>query len=275
MLPLLLTYPQIDPEIFAIGPFAVRWYALAYVVALVVGWRVTRRIAARPPTILTPEQVDDLLFYIALGVILGGRLGYVLFYKPAFFLSNPLHIVTLWEGGMSFHGGMLGVIGAILFYAWKAKRDAFAIADLLAPVVPQGLFFGRIANFINGELWGRPTDVSWAMIFPRDPAQLPRHPSQLYQACLEGILLSLVLLAILRWTDGRRRPGLVCGSFCVGYGAARIIGELFREPDAHLGFLWGPLTMGMLLSVPMLLFGAFLIARAYRRPALADSAAPA
>ena len=266
MLPLLLPFPHIDPEIFAIGPFAIRWYALAYVAALVIGWRIARRMARNAPQILTPEQVDDILFWIALGVIFGGRLGYVLFYKPLFFLANPLHIVTLWEGGMSFHGGLLGVIGAMLFYGWKSKRDPFSIADLLTPVVPQGLFFGRIANFINGELWGRPSDVAWAMIFPRDPLQVPRHPSQLYQALLEGVLLSLVMLAVLKFTDGRRRPGLVGGTFCVGYSIARIAGEIFREPDAHLGFLWGPLTMGMLLSLPLLLFGLFLIWRAYRRP---------
>jgi phosphatidylglycerol:prolipoprotein diacylglycerol transferase len=266
--PLLLPYPEIDPEIFAIGPFALRWYALAYVAALLVGWRVVRRLSMRPPSVLTPEQVDDLLFWAALGVIAGGRLGYVLFYKPAYFIANPLSILTVWEGGMSFHGGLLGVVAAILFFAWKTKRNAFAIADLIAPVVPQGLFFGRLANFINGELWGRPTDVPWAMIFPRDQAGLPRHPSQLYQAFFEGIVLTLVMLAVLRWTDGRRRPGLVCGTFCAGYGVARIAGELFREPDAHLGYLWGPLTMGMLLSLPLLLFGVVLIVRAYRKAPL-------
>lgn len=267
-LPLVLPFPDIGPEIFSIGPFALRWYAVAYVVGLVIGWRLVKRMAAQPPAILKPEQVDDLLFWAALGVIFGGRIGYVLFYKPAFYLSHPLSILTVWEGGMAFHGGMLGVIAAIVFYAWKIGRSPLSVGDLVAPVVPIGLFFGRLANFINGELWGRPSDVPWAMIFPHDPQHLPRHPSQLYQAGFEGIAVGLLMLAVMRWTEGRRRPGLLCGTFCIGYSIARIVGELFRQPDAHLGFLWGPLTMGMLLSVPLLLFGLVLVVRATRRPLL-------
>ena len=225
-----------------------------------------RRVCVQPPKILSPVKIDDFLLWAALGVILGGRLGYVLFYKPGFYLSNPLSMLTLWEGGMSFHGGLLGVIVAILLFAARNRTDPFMLSDLVALVVPIGLFFGRLANFINGELWGRVSDVQWAMIFPRG-GPLPRHPSQLYQAFFEGVLLLLIVAAVWRFTDGRRRPGLT-GAFCVGYGAARIVGELFREPDAHLGYLWGPLTMGMLLSVPMLAFGAWLIGRAYTRPAL-------
>jgi phosphatidylglycerol:prolipoprotein diacylglycerol transferase len=267
MTPLLIPYPEIDPVLIQLGPFAIRWYALAYIAGLVIGWQVMRRVCAEPPKILSPLKIDDFLLWAALGVILGGRVGYVLFYKPGFYLENPLAVLTLWEGGMSFHGGLLGVITAILLFAIRNKTDPFMLSDLVAIVAPIGLFFGRLANFINGELWGRVSDVSWAMIFPRG-GPLPRHPSQLYQAFFEGVLLVLVVVAVWKLADGRRRPGLLTGVFCAGYGAARIAGEFFREPDAHLGYLWGPLTMGMLLSVPMIVFGGWLIARAYRRPLL-------
>jgi phosphatidylglycerol:prolipoprotein diacylglycerol transferase len=263
---LLLPYPDIKPEIFSIGPFAVRWYALAYIAGLLIGWQIMRRVAEQPPKVLSPQKIDDFLLWAALGVILGGRLGYVLFYKPSFFLENPGQIAMLWEGGMSFHGGLLGVITAILAFSWKNRISPFLLSDLVALVTPIGLFFGRIANFINGELWGRPSDVPWAMIFPRGGPE-PRHPSQLYQATFEGILLFLVLLAVWKWTDGRRRPGLITGTFCMGYAVARIVGEIFREPDSFLGFLVGDwLTMGMLLSLPVLAFGGWLVWRAYRNP---------
>jgi phosphatidylglycerol:prolipoprotein diacylglycerol transferase len=266
---LLLPYPDIKPEIFSIGPFAVRWYALAYIAGLVIGWQIMRRVCAQPPKVLTPEKIDDFLLWAALGVILGGRLGYILFYKPGFFLENPGQIVMLWEGGMSFHGGLLGVITAILAFSFRNHISPFLLSDLVALVTPIGLFFGRIANFINGELWGRPSDVPWAMIFPRDPDHLPRHPSQLYQATFEGILLFALVLAVWKLTDGRRRPGLITGTFCKGYAVARIVGELFREPDSFLGFLVGDwLTMGMLLSLPVLAFGGWLVWRAYRNPPL-------
>ncbi|MFO1086630.1 MAG: prolipoprotein diacylglyceryl transferase [Reyranellaceae bacterium] len=268
MNPLVIPYPDIHPVLIEIGPFAIRWYALAYIAGLVIGWQIMRRVCTQPPTLLTPIKIDDFLMWAALGVILGGRLGYVLFYKLGFYLANPLAILTLWEGGMSFHGGLLGVIAAILGFGLRNKVDPFMLSDLVAIVTPIGLFFGRLANFINGELWGRTTDVAWAMIFPHG-GPLPRHPSQLYQAFFEGVVLFAVVFAVWRWTDGRRRPGLLTGTFCAGYGVARIVGEVFREPDAHLGFLWGPLTMGMLLSVPMLAFGVWLILRAQRRPALA------
>ena len=267
MTPLLIPYPEIDPILLQLGPFAIRWYALAYIAGLVIGWQVMRRVCTQPPRILSPVKIDDFLLWAALGVILGGRVGYVLFYKPGFYLEHPLAVLTVWEGGMSFHGGFLGVIAAILLFAIRNKTDPFMLSDLVALVVPIGLFFGRLANFINGELWGRVSDVQWAMIFPRG-GPLPRHPSQLYQAFFEGVLVLLVVAAVWRFTDGRRRPGLMTGTFCAGYGVARIVGELFREPDAHLGYLWGPVTMGMLLSVPVLAFGGWLIARAYRRPLL-------
>jgi phosphatidylglycerol:prolipoprotein diacylglycerol transferase len=272
MNPLLLPYPDIKPEIFSIGPFAVRWYALAYIAGLVIGWQIMRRVCTQPPKVLSPQKIDDFLLWAALGVILGGRLGYVLFYKPSFFLANPLQIFTLWEGGMSFHGGLLGVITAIVAFSFKNGISPFLLSDLVALVTPIGLFFGRLANFINGELWGRRSDVAWAMIFPRDPDHVPRHPSQLYQASFEGIVLLAVLLAVWRWSDGRRRPGLITGAFCMGYAVARIAGEIFREPDAFLGFILGStwLTMGMLLSLPVLAFGGWLVARAYRNAPLAQ-----
>jgi phosphatidylglycerol:prolipoprotein diacylglycerol transferase len=267
MFPLVIPYPEIDPVLIQLGPFAIRWYALAYIAGLVIGWQIMRRVCEQPPAVLSPTKIDDFLLWAALGVILGGRLGYVLFYKPAFFLQNPLSIFTLWEGGMSFHGGLLGVVVAILAFAWRNGVSPFVLADLMAIVTPIGLFFGRLANFINGELWGRPSDVAWAMVFPHAGPQ-PRHPSQLYQAFFEGVLLFALVVAVWRLTDGRRRPGLLTGVFCAGYGFARIVGEVFREPDAFLGFIWGPLTMGMLLSLPLILFGGWLIARAYRQPAL-------
>jgi phosphatidylglycerol:prolipoprotein diacylglycerol transferase len=267
MTPLLIPYPEIDPVLIQLGPFAIRWYALAYIAGLVIGWRVMRRVCTEPPRILSPLKIDDFLLWAALGVILGGRIGYVLFYKPGFYIEHPLAVLTLWEGGMSFHGGLLGVVAAILAFAIRNKTDPFMLSDLVAIVAPIGLFFGRLANFINGELWGRVTDVQWAMLFPRG-GPLPRHPSQIYQAFFEGVLLLLLVAAVWKLTDGRRRPGLLTGVFCAGYGVARIAGEFFREPDAHLGYLWGPLTMGMLLSVPMLAFGGWLIARAYAKPKL-------
>ena len=271
---LLLPYPDIKPEIFSIGPFAVRWYALAYIAGLVIGWQIMRRVCTQPPKVLSPEKIDDFLLWAALGVILGGRIGYVLFYKPSFFFENPGQIVMLWEGGMSFHGGLLGVITAILAFSFKNHISPFLLSDLVALVTPIGLFFGRIANFINGELWGRPTDVPWAMIFPRG-GPLPRHPSQLYQATFEGILLFSLVLVVWRFTDGRRRPGLITGTFCMSYAVARIVGEIFREPDSFLGFLVGDwLTMGMLLSLPVLAFGAWLVIRAYRNPPLTGARAP-
>jgi phosphatidylglycerol---prolipoprotein diacylglyceryl transferase len=272
---LLLPYPDIKPEIFSIGPFAVRWYALAYIAGLVIGWQIMRRVCTQPPKVLSPEKIDDFLLWAALGVILGGRIGYVLFYKPSFFLENPTQIVMLWEGGMSFHGGLLGVITAILAFSFKNGISPFLLSDLVALVTPIGLFFGRIANFINGELWGRPSDVPWAMIFPRG-GPMPRHPSQLYQAAFEGILLFSLVLMVWKFTDGRRRPGLITGTFCIGYAVARIVGETFREPDSFLGFILGSdwLTMGMLLSLPVLAFGAWLVIRAYRNPLLTGARAP-
>lgn len=266
-----MPFPEFDPVIFQIGPFALRWYALAYVAGIVLGWLYAVRLVktpalwrgGQPP--VNQQQVDDLILWITLGVILGGRLGYVLFYRPDLFWTNPLEVLKIWEGGMSFHGGALGVIIAVAVFARLNKVDVLRLGDLVAPCVPFGLFFGRIANFINGELWGRPTDVPWGVVFPTAPDGLPRHPSQLYEAALEGV----VLLLILRWATHRagllQRRGMLTGLFLVFYALFRIGVEFLREPDQHLPeALRGYATLGMLLSVPMLLAGLWLMSRARR-----------
>jgi phosphatidylglycerol:prolipoprotein diacylglycerol transferase len=260
---LVLPFPDIDPIAVALGPLAIRWYSLAYIVGLIAAWRYCRRLAERPPNAIDPDQFDDFLLWATLGVVLGGRLGYVLFYKPAFFLANPLEILVIWQGGMSFHGGAAGVILAIILFARKRGISWLSLGDLVACAVPIGLFLGRLANFVNGELYGRAADVPWAMVFPRDPEQIPRHPSQLYEAGLEGIVLFLLLYLLVRrgWLD---RPGAIGGAFLAGYGLARIIVEFFREPDAHLGFLLGFTTMGQVLSFPLIIAGVILIAWGYR-----------
>jgi phosphatidylglycerol:prolipoprotein diacylglycerol transferase len=264
MIPVLL-FPQFDPVIIQIGPLSIRWYALAYITALVVGWRLVRRLVRLAPVVATPLQVDDFLTWATLGVVLGGRLGYVLFYQPSAYLSHPLGILAVWEGGMSFHGGMLGVAVAIIVFCRRNAIPLFGFADRIAVVAPIGLGLGRIANFINGELWGRPAPdwLPWAMIFPR-AGLVPRHPSQIYQALLEGALLFTVMFVLSRREGLRARFGLLTGVFLAGYGIARIIGEFFREPDAFLGFLAFGATMGQILSLPMIVAGIWLIARARR-----------
>jgi phosphatidylglycerol:prolipoprotein diacylglycerol transferase len=267
-------FPEFDPVIFQIGPFALRWYALAYVAGIVLGWLYAVRLVKTPgiwpggQAPATQQHVDDLILWITLGVILGGRIGYVLFYRPDLFWTNPLEVLQIWNGGMSFHGGALGVIVAVAIFARFNKIDLLRLGDLVAPCVPFGLFFGRIANFVNGELWGRPTDAPWGVIFPTAPDGLPRHPSQLYEAALEGVVLFL----ILRWATHRagllQRRGMLTGLFLVFYAVFRIGVEFLREPDQHLPeALRGYATLGMLLSVPMLLAGLWLIARARRVPA--------
>jgi phosphatidylglycerol---prolipoprotein diacylglyceryl transferase len=263
----------IDPVAIPLGFFDITWYALAYVVALIIGWRFVIHLSKRPPTFMTPREVDDFFVWAALGVILGGRIGYVLFYKPGYYLENPGEIPMLWTGGMSFHGGMLGVITAIFVFALVRRIPMLRLGDIICCAVPIGLFLGRIANFINGELWGRPTDLPWGMVFTCDPEQLARHPSQLYQSFLEGVVLFSVMWIVRTRTDAWRRPGALAGTFLAGYAIARMIGELFREPDAHLGFIIGQaITMGQILSLPMLLVGIGLIANALlRRPVPADA----
>ncbi len=260
-----MTFPQIDPVIVQIGPFGIRWYAMAYIAGLVLGWRLMRRLVVRTPAVAEPLQVDDFLTWATLGVVLGGRLGYVFFYQPSAFLADPIRIVQVWTGGMSFHGGMLGVSIATFWFCRRNGIKLLAFADRLAVVTPIGLCFGRIANFVNGELWGRPAPdwVPWAMTFPTGGDVL-RHPSQLYQALLEGVLLFVVLFVLSRREAMRARAGLLTGVFLTGYGLARITGEFFREPDAFLGFLPGGITMGQLLSIPMVLGGVWLIRRSYR-----------
>jgi phosphatidylglycerol:prolipoprotein diacylglycerol transferase len=272
MISLAIAFPAIEPEIFRIGPFALRWYALAYIAGIVIGWRLALRLADRAPRVATRGDIDDFVTWATLGVILGGRLGYVIFYKPAHFLANPGDILAVWQGGMSFHGGMLGAAAATALFARRRGIDMLALGDVVAQMAPIGLFFGRIANFINAELYGRPTDVAWAVVFPTDPLRLGRHPSQLYEAVLEGAVLFVVLALLAARSRARWRPGTMAGAFLIGYGVARIVCEFFREPDAHLGFLHAGATMGQVLSLPMLLAGAFLVLRARQRPPIADAA---
>ena len=259
-----IPYPAIDPVLIELGPFVIRWYALAYIAGLVIGWRWCLMLAKRPPLFVTAEAIDDFLVWATLGVVLGGRLGYVLFYKPDYYLANPLEALQVWHGGMSFHGGALGVVLAIVLFCRQRRINFLAFGDIIVCAAPIGLFFGRIANFINSELWGRVTDVPWAMVFPNG-GPLPRHPSQLYEATLEGIVLFLVINGLERSTRIRERPGALSGVFLIGYGVARIIAELFREPDAFLGFLAFGLTMGQILSLPFVLIGLVLLLRPQRR----------
>lgn len=268
MLPVLI-FPQFDPVLLHLGPISIRWYALAYIVGLVAGWRLMRRLVSWSPVVGSPLDVDDFLTWATLGVVLGGRLGYILFYQPSLYLSHPAAILEVWHGGMSFHGGALGVIIALILFAWKRRLPLLLFADRLCTVVPIGLGLGRIANFINGELWGRaaPPSLPWAMIFP-EVDNIPRHPSELYQALLEGLLLFGVMFAAASRPSLRARPGLLSGLFLAGYAVARMIGELFRQPDAFIGFLAFGVTMGQILSVPMLIVGLGLIARARMRTAL-------
>ncbi|WP_193552287.1 prolipoprotein diacylglyceryl transferase [Oleisolibacter albus] len=267
---LAIPFPQIDPVALALGPLVIRWYALAYLGGFLFAWWYCSRLSLwRPGCRPNPDDLSDFLTWAVIGVILGGRLGNVLFYHPFYYLQNPLEAFMIWKGGMSFHGGFLGVVVATILFSRRLGFSPFALGDLLACAAPVGLFLGRLANFVNGELWGRPTDVPWAMIFPHSDG-LPRHPSQLYQAGLEGIVLFLALFILARRPGMLDRTGTLSGCFLVGYGLARITGEFFREPDANIGFLAFGVTMGQLLSVPMVLIGLFLIARApWGRRALA------
>jgi phosphatidylglycerol:prolipoprotein diacylglycerol transferase len=258
----VIPYPAINPVLISVGPLAIRWYALAYIVGIIAGWVYARRIIASErlwdgPAPLTVIDFDDFIVWITLGIILGGRTGYILFYNLSHFASHPIEILQLWNGGMSFHGGVAGCCIAIVLFARRRRIPMLALGDVTAAVAPIGLFLGRIANFINGELWGRPTDVPWAMVFPNG-GPMPRHPSQLYEAALEGVVLFILLNGLLR-RGALKRPGLITATFALGYGVARVIGELFREPDVQLGFLWDGLTMGMLLCIPLILAGATLL----------------
>jgi phosphatidylglycerol:prolipoprotein diacylglycerol transferase len=262
MIPVLL-FPQFDPVLVHIGPFGIRWYALAYIAGLVLGWRLLRLMVRKAPAVATAVQADDFLTWATLGVVLGGRLGYVLFYQPSVYVAHPSMIFAVWEGGMSFHGGALGVAAAIVWFCRRNAIPLLGFADRVAVCVPIGLFFGRIANFINGELWGRPASdwLPWAMIFPNGgPA--PRHPSEIYEALLEGVVLFLLMLALSRQEGFRARFGWLTGAFLVGYAIMRGACEFFREPDLFLGYLVGGVTMGQLLCIPMLVAGLWLMVRA-------------
>ena len=268
--PAVIAYPAIDPVIFSVGPFAVRWYALAYIAGLVFASWYMKRLVGNPalwrgtrPS-MTPEQIDQFFVWSVLGVVLGGRLGYVLFYNPGQYLAHPASILRMWDGGMSFHGGFLGVVAACLLFGRRIGAGLDRMLDLGAASVPVGLGLGRLANFINGELYGRAADVPWAMVFPADPSQVPRHPSQLYEALLEGVVLFFAVRIATHRHGALARPGMAAGVFALVYGLARITAELFREPDVQLGFFAGFLTMGMILSVPLVAVGIWLLLRSRR-----------
>jgi phosphatidylglycerol---prolipoprotein diacylglyceryl transferase len=261
-----LIYPNLNPVALKLGPLSIRWYGLAYITGLILGWRYTVWLARQkrfngPGSRPTANDLDDFLFWAMAGVLIGGRLGIVLFYQPSFYFSHPLEILKVWEGGMSFHGGMLGVTTALILFARQRKMHLFDVSDLVATATPIGLFFGRLANFVNGELWGRVTDVPWGVIFP-NAGIVPRHPSELYEAGTEGIILFLILFYMVRFTNAREKPGLVTGVFLIGYACARIFCEFYREPDNFLCFLWFGATMGQLLSIPVFLLGAWIVWRA-------------
>ncbi|EHN71268.1 prolipoprotein diacylglyceryl transferase [Aliivibrio fischeri] len=256
-----LNFPHIDPVLIEIGPLAVRWYGLMYLFGFMFALWLANKRADKPNSGWTRDQVSDLLFAGFLGVVIGGRVGYVLFYNFGYFLDNPLYLFEVWTGGMSFHGGLLGVISAMLWYGYKNNRSFFTIADFVAPLVPFGLGAGRLGNFMNGELWGRVTDVPWAMVFPTG-GPFPRHPSQLYEFALEGVVLFL----ILNWFIRKPRPlGAVSGLFLFGYGTFRFLVEYVRQPDAQLGLFGDWISMGQILSLPMVIGGLFMMLWAFKR----------
>ena len=258
----MLQYPQIDPVAISLGPLKIHWYALTYIAGFAAAWWLGKKRAAIRDSGWTTNQVTDLITNSAIGVILGGRIGYMLFYNFSTLLDNPLNLFKIWQGGMSFHGGLIGVGIAVWLFARSTKKSLFSVSDFVAPLAPLGLAFGRLGNFINGELWGRESEVQWSMVFPADPLQVSRHPSQLYQFALEGI----ALFFIIWFYSGKPRPTFaVTGVFILGYGVFRTFAEFYREPDAHLGFVafdW--MTKGMQLSIPMILAGIIILVGTYR-----------
>ncbi len=256
-------FPEIDPVIISIGPLAIRWYALAYIAGRLGGWHYIKRLNQHSPIALPVKTYDSIVTWSILGIILGGRLGYVLFYNPTYFLHHPQEIIMVWHGGMAFHGGLLGMIAAIWLLARRDNIPFFTLMDNIACAAPIGLFFGRIANFINAELYGRPTDMPWGVIFPYSDG-LARHPSQLYEAALEGLLLFIILRILVTRHRMLHHAGMASGEFLVGYGVSRFVVEFFREPDAHIGFLWYGATMGQFLSLPMIVVGVLLLIRSKR-----------
>lgn len=259
-----LPYPHIDPVFLELGPLQFRWYGLMYLIGLTAAYVLIRRRVAEQQIPLTPDQIYDMVVFAAFGVFLGGRLGYTLFYNFSYYAQNPLKILAVWEGGMSFHGGLIGTIIALVWFSKRHGLPIYTIADLAAAVTPIGLGFGRLGNFINGELYGRATDVEWCMVFPSGGPAC-RHPSQLYEAGLEGLLLFSVIWLLARTAPP---PGSLCWTFIAGYGISRMIVELFREPDQHIGFVLGLITMGQILSAPMVMLGLFMLVWGYHQRSL-------
>jgi len=256
---LTLTYPAIDPVLLQIGPFAIRWYALSYIAGILLAWQYMVWLSRKSPAGITRAHIDDFVVWATLGVVLGGRFGYVLFYKFSYYIDHPLEAFAVWQGGMSFHGGLLGVIFSVWLFSRRRGYSWIAVGDLVVCTVPIGLFLGRIANFINGELYGRVTDSPVGMVFPSG-GPMPRHASQLYEAALEGLVLFLVLLWFAHRPGAFERRGFLAGIFFIGYGVARPVAEIFRQPDAHIGFLTIGTTMGQWLSLPLLVVGIWLVA---------------
>ncbi|MDI9348558.1 MAG: prolipoprotein diacylglyceryl transferase [Candidatus Symbiobacter sp.] len=260
----VIILPHFNPVAFAIGPFAVHWYALAYIGGILFAWRRGRHLCTQHPgqAKLNPAGFDDFLLWATLGVVLGGRFGYVMFYQPAYYFAHPLDALKIWQGGMSFHGGLVGVILAIYGFCRHRQLPFLVLADIVAVLAPVGIGLGRLANFVNNELWGRPSDLPWAMLFPGSGGDLgidiPRHPSQIYEALLEGVVLYIILWLAER-AGWRKRPGLITGCFFLGYGMLRSLAEFFREPDSFMGYPLAGLTMGQILSLPLMLVGAVLI----------------
>ncbi len=258
-----LPFPDISPIMFSVGPLAVRWYSMAYLAGIVIGWYLLNRNVAKNSLGLSKQDVEDLIFYLTLGIIVGGRLGYAIFYGGSQMWLEPWHLLEIWKGGMSFHGGVLGVVVAVFIFARRIKYPFLGLTDLIVLYAPLGILFGRVANFINDELWGRVTNVSWAVRFPNG-GYLPRHPSQLYEAFFEGLLMLIVLNLLWQIKVVRQRQGTVSAIFVMFYGLFRILMEQFREPDPQLGFFWRYITMGQMLSVPLIMVGSWVLWRNFR-----------
>lgn len=260
-----IDFPNISPVVFSIGGFSLRWYALAYLFGILAAWLLTKRNIAKYNLGITSSQLDDLVFYTTLGIILGGRIGYILCYGQGYFFRYPAEIFAVWHGGMSFHGGIVGVILGLYFFARKYKFPFLKITDIVALYVPIGIFLGRLANFINGELWGRVTDVAWAVKFP-DGGYLPRHPSQIYEALSEGVLMFIVLTLLWKKPFVRNHTGIISAVFLIIYSCSRVCMEFFREPDTQIGFIYGHITLGQILSLPFLFLGIYILHRAIHQP---------
>ena len=260
-----IPYPRLDPELLRVGPLAIRWYGVMYLVGYIVGFRIARARIARGLVAMTPRDLDALVGYLMIGMLLGARVVYAIVYEPGHYRDDPLEFFRLWHGGLSFHGAVIGMTTACLAFARVHRVPFWEVADTLALAGTPGLFFGRLGNFINGELYGRPSGMPWAMVFPADPMQLPRHPSQLYEAVAEGVILFLVLRTLERWSvaRGRYRPGLLAGAFLIGYGVLRILLEFTRQPDPQLGFVLGPFSMGQVLSAAMVAAGVVVLAAVF------------